>query len=627
MTQDKPPSWKDHSLYLLLCVAALGFGCYIRFNGIALWSWTPGELPMILAARHLLHAASPAMDCGVNVSSVLMPALYAAGMGIWPGAEEGFLRGMHIVFSLSALPVLYGLARHAMGAAAGLVLLTMMMLSGWEVETARHLSLEGPFQALLIWYLWFFYRYTVVMRQHAFVGMLLTSGLAFLIDSHGLFLSVLNFLPFLIHGEVRRKLFPILALGLLAVAVASRFYLQGAAAVIGAVTLPPSLLNGLADAGLWQGLAGVLLLLSVGFVCYRVAQDKSFLPVSRLVLLLSFLSALVHMFTVAWVILVLALSLDLIRLSSFRQPAMQWWLAAMVSCAIYWPVFAMTQTHWYARFDGPDFDPVRQMLLLFFQYPDFYGAFAATWLDAMPKFTAVLLAIIAAGWCFVMLRPNAPAYGFRMLFTVALLLAVAVSVMAQTEPGHSGFILYPLVLLLAMYAALLLLPGHSNGGQWLALPLFLLLFIAAEDFQWNYLKEVADNQKIESSRAPNTDGKQAFERVDFKTPAQHINGSAIAEDTIISFSATVGYYLDRWDYFVIDPRTPGSCRVSAPIKTIDGFDQLDETLQQPGTFWVVAHSPNIAGYTEPERLVHKQYQDKIVYTGVDGMMLVYRIVH
>ena len=99
------------------------------------------------------------------------------------------------VCSLIALPAVYLLGTRVRSRTVGLLAVTVMALSVWEVDIARFGRMYAPFQAVFVWYLVFFLRLVVDRDAWARKPMLLLSVLGVFTWEGGILLMAVNLLP------------------------------------------------------------------------------------------------------------------------------------------------------------------------------------------------------------------------------------------------------------------------------------------------------------------------------------------------------------------------------------------------------------------------------------------------
>ncbi len=180
---------------LLLAVAAIAFGCYARFKGIATWPVAVDEYYILRSVQNVLSSGLPRYDCGGLYTRGIVFQYITAGLQLGGATPELAGRLVAAVASLITLPAAYLIGRRLHGHALGLLVAVLLALSVWEVEIARFARMYAPFQAVFTWYVVCFLRYYVDGERRALWGMLILSVLGALIWEGGLFLAALNLLP------------------------------------------------------------------------------------------------------------------------------------------------------------------------------------------------------------------------------------------------------------------------------------------------------------------------------------------------------------------------------------------------------------------------------------------------
>src|SRR5262249_52231104 len=187
------PAWVA-PLALLTGVCVI-VGTLARFDGLGRWPLAIDEYYFAQSVQNLLHFGIPEFPCGgLYVRGLLLQ--YASALlqraGVSAELAARLLAG---VSSLRVLPPAYLIGRRLGGRDVGLLTVSVLALSVWEIEIGRFGRMYAPFQALFAWYVFFFLRYVVDHERRALLPMLLLSALGFAVWEGGLFLVLTNLLP------------------------------------------------------------------------------------------------------------------------------------------------------------------------------------------------------------------------------------------------------------------------------------------------------------------------------------------------------------------------------------------------------------------------------------------------
>src|ERR1700722_13700446 len=191
----------------MVTAAALVAGIYGRFKGIATAPLGVDEFYMSRSIDFLMRTGLPHFPCGGYYTRGVLYQ-YLVALLRWDGLSAEFSgRLVTALSSLLLLPAAYLLGRRIHGRTVGLLVVTVLAVSIWEIEMARFGRMYAPFQAVFAWYLVFFLRYTLDRNRRALGAMVALSVLGVLTWEGGVFIGLINLLPpFIQHknGRLRR---------------------------------------------------------------------------------------------------------------------------------------------------------------------------------------------------------------------------------------------------------------------------------------------------------------------------------------------------------------------------------------------------------------------------------------
>ena len=175
---------------LLLAAAAVVVGIIVRFDGLGTWPFTADEYYFAKSVENVLRFGLPAYECGGYYTRGVLPQYLTAGLQLLGFSAELAPRAIAATTNLFALPAVFLLGRRLYGNTAGLLVLTIVAISVWEIEIARFGRMYAPFQTVFLWYLVYFVRYTVDRQQKALWGMVILSIVGVLTWEGGVMLAV-----------------------------------------------------------------------------------------------------------------------------------------------------------------------------------------------------------------------------------------------------------------------------------------------------------------------------------------------------------------------------------------------------------------------------------------------------
>jgi len=566
-------------LVAALTLAALLFGIYARFKGLGKWPLGVDEYYTARSVQNILRAGLPEYLCGGFYTRGLLVQYLAALLQLGGLSPELSIRLIAAASSLIALPAAFILGRRMGGRVIGLLAVTVLALSVWEVEMARFARMYAPFQAVFLWYAVFFVKYTVDRESRALWPMVGLSLVGILVWEGGVLLAATNLLPpFLISpsGQLTRR---------------NLRYLTGVAVLLLAMYLfatshlrifsdespfPPGfvdpevkqVVSGLATgtapwttlsahAAWWVFAAVPLVALGLGL---RWALKFRARWVTAIGLGAALLAAALHQFgLVAALILLLLLMRMLIWRELFSRAALPFGAAIALSAA-FWIAYGLATTDWRAAPEQSMFDLMVLLGYEFVRFPDFAVDVALPWARAVPVLGLVLFVLIAAACIRLIIREESELTAERvvLILLVCLLLAASASNPPRLETRYV-FFLYPLTVIIALVTLARAVEAVSRlfrigaGRSALLASLAALVgFGFTEDFDLHHLRYV-DSRAIHFriGMKPSL-ANHYYKRADVRAVAQWLMQNTTDEDIVISSLQGLDFYYPRIDYFYMD---------------------------------------------------------------------------
>lgn len=560
--------------------AAVAFGVWARFKGIAKWPLAVDEYYTINSVENVLAFGLPAYECGGYYTRGLLFQYIAAFFQLCGASAELSGRLISAVSSLIALPAAYLLGVRLHGRTVGALAVALLAVSVWEVEMARFARMYAPFQAVFLWYLLFFIRYTVDRERAALWPMLLLTVLGVLTWEGGIFLAVLNLMPPLLNNPsgrlTRRDWSYLLGTGLLLVPIA--WFVTADLRWTGAGTELPLGFESHVDEEtrratidsispwatitrhpLW--LAAGIVPLAFAFASLRwlwMLRDRWLVATG---LALALLAALLHQFAAFVLILMLLLTTGLMQWRELVSRPAGRYLAAAFAAMIFWMAYGLATDDWLADATSEDLGGHRALLLVYelVRFPDFGQEILRPWVGAIPLLALWLGACLAVATLHVIRNSSSDAHVERVLLVILIVLLAAAS--ASGPPRHETryvFFLYPVALLIAITVVVrateTLRAGRAAAAAFGAIAV-VALFAITEDFNPRHLAQVDSARVNFRMDLRGREVAHLLTRVDVRGAAQWLQRNAADSDLVINAFPSVDHYYRNFDFTFIDSRS------------------------------------------------------------------------
>jgi hypothetical protein len=559
-----PPRW-----LLLLVLAAVVVGVVVRFTGLGYAPFAVDEYYLSRSVDSVLRGGLPAFDCGGYYTRGLILQYLIAGLRSLGMSAELAPRALSAVFSLAALPAAYLLGRRAHGRVVGVLVVLLLAVSTWEVEMARFGRMYAPFQAVFLWYLVFFLRYTVDREVKALWAMLALSIAGPFVWEGGVFLLLLNLLPPFLAGEpgridVRRWPYLLATGALLLIGVwFVSFGFRGDRvtslpgnfdASAGAPLDPLSTLRipltQLSHHPAW--LIAALIVLIPALLALRWIWSLRARPLLAGALLVALIAAMAHQFLLGAALLVLLMLTRYATPDDFRRPAARAFWIAIAACLVFWVAYGLGTLDWSNPSAGSH---ARALAMLGYQllaFPDVIGVIARPWAWAVPHLGALLLLLYVPAFLRALREPE-PLSASRVLLIVftVMILAASASHPPRQETRYV-FDLYPLAIIIALGVLARFVARVADSPRAVAAGTTALAlggFMLSEDFQPRHLRHV--DSPAETFRVGMSEAMQSHlvVRHDFRALAGWLQTNVPASGIVINSVHGLDKYYGHFRYF------------------------------------------------------------------------------
>ncbi|MEO8464120.1 MAG: glycosyltransferase family 39 protein [Gammaproteobacteria bacterium] len=601
-------------LFAAAAIAVI-IGVIARFKGLGKWPFEVDEYYFGRSVENVLRFGTPAYECGgYYVRGILMQYL-AAGLRLAGFAPELAPRAIAAVSSLIALPAVFLLGRRVHGRTVGVLAVALLALSVWEIEIARFGRMYAPFQAVFVWYLVFFVRYTIDRETKALWGMAILSIVGALVWEGGALMAVANLLPpFINHTRGRLTARQWAYLGAMALLVPPLYWLTtNDLRYVGDVPpWPPGYLDILAQRSeapdgpyalwttltsqpLWMVLGLPLLACALWALKWIFGFRERWLAAAGLLAALA--AALAHQFLVVGAVLVLLLLTRLVQWRELFARAALPFLATIAVAAIFWTAFGLTTNSWQGDEPLSGMSRLVSLGYEFFGLPDIAEVIAQPWARAAPFLGLGLMLLLGFAAGRVILAKGA---GVSIEAALLVLVAVMLLLVGLSDPPRAEtryiFFLYPLVVVLAISAVFRiaeLVAQRPSTAVALGIVATVSAFALSEDFQPAHLRNIDSADVTFRRNMPPGVRNHYVGRGDIREVANWLAANTKPTDLVISGQgiASLDFYYPRLDFVFVDPSDARLGGWSCQRGTVDRWSNRPLVYSVPELRQRIAASP------------------------------------
>jgi hypothetical protein len=562
------------------------------------------------------------------------------------------------ISSLATLPAVYILGQRAHSRTVGLLAVTILALSVWEVEIARFGRMYAPFQAVFAWYLVYFLKYTVDREARALWPMLLLTIVGVLTWEGAALLALVNLLPpILNHSSGRLSSGDLLYLaGATSLFVLTAWFVTADVRLIGweppfpadydnswnmrtiqalEPTIPPW--STLIDHATWA----VFALIPTGAALVALRWIWTFRE-RRLVaigLAVALVAAMLHQFAAFAALLLLLLMLRLMHWKElFSRAALSFHVAVILSL-IFWSTYGLLTNDWR---DGegtawPSDNRFVAIIYEFVRFPDILREIIWPWGQAVPILALVLFALIAIAVLRTIAEGDDELSAERVIQVVLVCMVLAAA--ATDPPRHETryvFFLYPLAVIVALTAIARLIeasPQLRQSATALTALVALTGFALTEDARPQHLLNIDSAESNFRVGAVGRKEAHYISRTDPRGAAEWLSEHASDDrDLVINGFPSVDFYFEKFDFAYIDWRSRrfeayachrGTVERWGNLPLLYRVDALESQIANADKAFLVIDDEQLDGLLQQLA----PWQPRIAWTSIDGRVNVVTFKH
>jgi hypothetical protein len=646
-----PPPRVIWALLYAAAALALLLGLYARFTGLGAASMAADEYYIARSVQNILRTGVPEYVCGgyyprAIAYQYVVAALSAGGLGIdvmgrWVAAVSGIL----------ALPATWLLGKRVGGRGVALAALTVIGVSVWEVEVSRFGRMYAPFQAIFVWYAWFFIRLTIDRARQAIWPLMALAVLGAFTWEGGIFLAVANILaPFVSNptGRLRKGEWLFIAVNVVVFIAVFRFlawnvrvagtepafpdsYDPDAAREITLESVgksdPMSYSLTSHPAWLIAGCCLLPLLVAAARLPWSLRQRWP----GAVALALALVAAAFQQFALVASILIVALLLGALSASDLWQTReAKWYWGTLAACAVFWLIYGLATVDWAGK---GHVDVLREHRFLravyeLFRFPDLFSLVLVPWVRAVPMLTALLAVLLSVCLlqCLRQTGSSRTPQDVLMLLLVSMLVFVGFSEPPRLETRYI-FFLYPLVIVLAL-GALARIAARGSEQQPVFVPLAmvgaLIVYGGTEDFQPRHLATIVSQDALLRLDVSKKLANHIVPRTDVRGAAEWLSRNAMGTPAVlINAFPGADYYFTHFDFTYIDEETSRfrayACRRGTydrwgNLPLLYSLPQLEARIAAAGSAVLVVSSPNADAFVA----ALARWHPRVAWTAPDG---------
>lgn len=654
-------------LFWIVIIIILLAGLYFRLKGLGKWPLAVDEYYIVKSTQNIIKHGIPEWNVGGYYVRGLLQQ-YLTALLLLVGLKVEFAsRIIPLIANLAAVPALYMLGKKVSSRFFATALIFVFTFAIWEIEFARFGRMYTMFQAVFVWYLYFFYKIIIEDDAKSIKWLWSLSLLSVFVYEGSIFLVLLNFLPILwdkdksnfnlfLNDRNRKRAINIF----IGVAILFFTYLFMTfdfrtlnqqnifpADVLsyletqkssGMLRFPILFINTFPSNYFWFGLFAIPLAVTLYLVYVLLKSNLTSLTKVSIIFIIIF--SLLNLLGLAIVSFYAFLLLGWIETKDINKKLIKSYAIVFTVNIIYWIGFAVSTNTWYEFFPKQEistsFSAVKILMKESLNYPYFYETYVL-FRDTIPIATIIYLFLISVLIIYTIKQNSiVDLLKLRLLLLILLILIFVQNILNLTYfDTRYFFFLYPLVLLLALLGLQKIIRIAVkknyliNFGFGLSL---IVILILSEDFELQHMVHI-DSPEVNFRSNYNLPLTiHYYPRSDSRTPAEVVNNEASSDDIIITNEHTSEYYLKKLDYFFSDYKGVEFRSESALNGTkerwtnanlIYKYSDLNNMIDnRTRNVWLIINT--MWALDELNYIVEK-YKKYIHFKGIDGRILVYKI--
>jgi len=640
------------NIYWMIIAVVVIIGLYIRFKGLGTWSLALDEYYLIKSTENILKNGIPQFDSGgYYARGILLQYMIAPLLSLGVKAEFAG-RIFPLLSNLITIPALYLISKKIGNKLIATIVIVIFSLSIWEIEFARFARMYAPFQTIFIWYIYFALIDYKNQNFKNYKWMLLLSCLSIFVYEGSVFLSVFNFIPFILNKKIKIKYLSGTVLIFISSILINKLgfrYLNSAPIFPpeysefiyslnskAPIKIPKILLPFAFENILSSALTIFLIALSIFLIVkiIKLLNQKNFWSVLSILLLGVF--AILNQFGLFSLTFLIVIFWNLIEFKLLRGKIIYLLGTLFFLNLVYWFTFGVLSDNWYSLFN--DFSSYsvwgksKRLFVGFFNFPDnFYSL--TNYIKTLPLLTGFSIVSVILLFFFQFRDKGKSDIKFLSATLMFLSLIATIPTLLYTETRYT-FFLVPILIILTVYSVHLI-ANKLFRKKLLANTIFtfviLLVFILSKDFNAYHLlnidKEEVNYRMIYKN---NHIKKHLYRRWDVITPTEFVKKNLQEDDLIMINENSQEYYLPRVDYYNIDYKNSGFIAISVDHGEKERWSNAKLIYQNEDLINFLENRKTTIWFTVfPENWLfdigfYKRYKDYLVCEGIDKLVKVYK---
>ncbi|MEX0729867.1 MAG: hypothetical protein WD057_03725 [Aquisalimonadaceae bacterium] len=546
-----------------LVVLAFMAGIYFRLIGLGTWPLSVDEFYIAQSVEFILKTGVPEFPCGgyylrgITYQYLAVPFV---AMGV---SSELTLRGLSVVASLAVIPAAFFITRDAAGRRIAFLVLIVLLLSTWQIEMARFGRMYAPFQAIFIWHIYHLYFLITRTEYHRWKWIIALTVIGLLTWEGGIFLAVLNFLPFFIKqfrtSWIWISISTLVLIGSIWFSQTDfRFIAAQASAMSGMEGTSRRSLSNLIPStdhialalSTWSGTVFVTLcLLALSYAAWKLLADRALPHMLQLGMLCGSLLVFSGHVMFAAILFGGIMVSGWLGSEEVRRRSVQTNLTVNTFLTVGWIAFLILSFEYSLPAS------IRRLINM----PDIISAIIQPMYQVLPDIAIFLALSYVVGSILVLYHGFEREKCLGVLLCLCLIsLTLVALIPTPVNETRYFFFSYPLFIITAVAAlsrtALSFAPWSAPMQKWLlTLP---ALFLISSDFDFQHLRAIDSYEANFRVGYSDILTRHYYARYDHAGPADFLRHSATEDDTILSTITPINIYADRLDAIYLDRSDP-----------------------------------------------------------------------